>query len=82
MALDEDYVNLKNDQGLLEIGIGVKEFKCIGESPPFDHPHIYLNMGSADSILCLYCNTNYVYLSHLKRHETDPAGNFFEDEKK
>lgn len=29
---------------------------------------------------CLYCNTKFVYRSHLGKHETDPLGNFFEDE--
>ncbi len=49
----------KNDLGLAEIGIGVKDFKCIGVSPPDDHPHIYHNMGDQDFIHCLYCNTKY-----------------------
>jgi uncharacterized Zn-finger protein len=40
-----------------EIWIGVKEFKCIGVSPPQDHPHVYINMGEADTILCPYCGT-------------------------
>ena len=30
---DDDYVKFKNDLGLAEICIGVKEFKCIGVSP-------------------------------------------------
>jgi uncharacterized Zn-finger protein len=47
-------VNLKfrNDLGVREICIGVREFKCIGESPPQDHPHIYINMDGADAIRC------------------------------
>jgi uncharacterized Zn-finger protein len=43
---DDDYAKFKNDQGVPEIRIGVKEFKCVGASPPQDHPHIYLEMGS------------------------------------
>ncbi len=42
------YLKFRNDRGVCEIGIGVREFKCIGESPPQDHPHIYINMGEAD----------------------------------
>jgi uncharacterized Zn-finger protein len=42
-----------------EICIGVKEFMCIGESPPQDHPHVYINMGEANTILCLYCATRF-----------------------
>ena len=49
------YVKFRNDNGVPEIRIGVKEFKCIGVSPPQDHPHIYLDMGNDDTILCPYC---------------------------
>ena len=48
---DDDYAKFKNDQGVPEIRIGVKEFKCVGASPPQDHPHIYLEMGAGDSFL-------------------------------
>ncbi len=76
---DDDYVKFKNDLGLAEIRIGVKEFKCIGVSPPDDHPHIYHNMGDQDFIHCLYCNTKYIFRPYLGRSETEPLGNFFED---
>ena len=49
------YLKFRNDRGVPEICIGVKEFMCIGESPPQDHPHVYFNMGEADTILCPYC---------------------------
>ena len=78
--MTDGYVKFKNDQGVAKIGIGVKEFKCAGETPPHDHPHVYLNMGDDDSILCPYCATKYIYRPHLGRHETKPPGNFFEDD--
>ena len=34
-----------NSQGLDLIEVGSKEFKCVGALPPFDHPHIYMDMG-------------------------------------
>ena len=34
-----------NDAGVDKIRIGVKEFQCMGASPPFDHPHVFLDMG-------------------------------------
>src|SRR6185437_6174647 len=46
-----------NDRGLAEIRIGAKEFECIGQSPPQDHPHVFLEMGSQNEILCPYCST-------------------------
>ena len=75
-------LKFKNDLGLLEIGIGVKEFICIGVSPPQDHPHIYHNMGEADFAYCLYCNTKYVYCPYLGRYETEPPDNLFRDDER
>src|SRR5258708_7415898 len=51
------YLKFRNDRGVPEICIGVREFECIGVSPPQDHPHIYINMGEADTILCPYRRT-------------------------
>jgi uncharacterized Zn-finger protein len=39
----------------------VREFQCIGAAPPYDHPHVYLDMGSDDEIICPYCSTRYRY---------------------
>jgi len=46
-----------NDQGVAAIEIPVKEFQCIGAEPPFDHPHVYLDMGDEAEIVCPYCST-------------------------
>ena len=78
--MGDDYIKFRNDRGLAEIGIGVTEFKCIGASPPNDHPHTYHTIGDQGFVHCLYCNTKYVFLPRLGRAETDPAGNAFEDE--
>ena len=75
----QEYVKFKNDLGLPEIGVGVKEFKCIGETPPHDHPHIYQAMGDRDFAYCLYCNTKYVFRPYIGRRETEPPGNIFEN---
>jgi len=48
------YPKFRNDRGVPEICIGVREFECIGVSPPQDHPHIYIDMAEADTILCPY----------------------------
>ena len=34
-----------NDPGVPVIEIGAKEFMCVGATPPFDHPHVFLDMG-------------------------------------
>jgi uncharacterized Zn-finger protein len=54
-----------NDKGAKDIRIGVKEFKCIGASAPFDHPHIYIDMGKENDTVCPYCSTHYIYDSNV-----------------
>ena len=36
-----------NDPGVPVIEIGAHEFMCVGATPPFDHPHVFLDMGDA-----------------------------------
>ncbi|MBO6637657.1 MAG: zinc-finger domain-containing protein [Roseitalea sp.] len=62
----------KNDRGIPEVRIGVREFRCAGESPPQDHPHVYLDMGASDTILCPYCVTRFRYDPNLGPNEADP----------
>ena len=62
-----------NDAGVQVVEIGAKEFMCIGAKPPFDHPHVFLDMGDADEIICPYCSTLFRYDASLKPHEARPA---------
>ena len=73
-----DYPKFKNDRGLPEIRIGVKEFSCTGVAAPHDHPHIYLDMGGADSSICPYCATRYRYSADLGSRAI-PADSVFEE---
>jgi uncharacterized Zn-finger protein len=66
--------HLANDNGAEKIFIGVKEFNCMGARPPFDHPHIYIDMGADNQAVCPYCSTLYIYDSRLAPEETDPKG--------
>ena len=75
----EGYAKFKNDRGVAEIKIGVKEFKCAGASAPQDHPHIYLDMGADDAILCPYCATLFRYDERLGQGEADPPDSVFLD---
>ena len=70
----------RNDAGVAEICIGVREFKCIGVSPPRDHPHVYINMGEADSVLCPYCATRFRFDPRLTPLEADPPDSLFVDD--
>ena len=45
---------------------------CIGALPPFDHPHVYIDMGADGEAICPYCSTLYVYDASLHGH-SDPA---------
>ena len=71
---DDDYAKLKNDHGAPEIRIGLKKFKCIGVSPPHDHPHIYLDMGDDDTILCPYYAGVFRFDARLSPSESNPPG--------
>jgi uncharacterized Zn-finger protein len=53
----ESYPKFHNKVGVPIVRIGCREFKCIGDKPPQDHPHIYLKMGDASEIVCPYCST-------------------------
>ena len=73
------YLKFRNDRGVPEICIGVREFECIGVSPPQDHPHIYIDMGEADTILCPYCGTRFRFDPRLAPLNADPPDSFFAD---
>jgi len=61
-----------NTAGHRSIRVGVREFMCIGARPPFDHPHVFLDMGDADEMVCPYCSTLYRYDEKIHAGETDP----------
>jgi len=63
-----------NDKGVDRIRIGVKEFQCMGARPPYDHPHVFLDMGDEEQIVCPYCSTLFVHDRALSQDESDPAG--------
>jgi len=67
-----------NTDGVSKIEISARKFQCIGALPPFDHPHIYLDMGSENEIVCPYCSTNYVYNSKLTEGLADPVSALFQ----
>ncbi len=62
----------RNDQGLAEIRIGARSFLCIGVTPPQDHPHVYIEMGAQDTILCPYCATLFRFDPHLGPFSAEP----------
>jgi uncharacterized Zn-finger protein len=69
----ESYPTFYNEVGVPIVRIGCREFKCIGDIPPQDHPHIYLKMGDASEIVCPYCSTLFRFDPSLGAHEADPA---------
>jgi uncharacterized Zn-finger protein len=71
--------HFQNDAGHRVIEIGVKEFMCVGANPPFDHPHIFIDMGDEDEAVCSYCSTLYRYSPKLKATETVPQGCLYID---
>ena len=62
-----------NTPGVPVIEIGAREFMCEGELAPFDHPHVFLDMGDASEIICPYCSTLFRYDPALEPHAARPA---------
>jgi uncharacterized Zn-finger protein len=62
-----------NTAGVPVIEIGAHEFMCIGELPPFDHPHVFLDMGDANEIICPYCSTLFRHDPSLDARAARPA---------
>jgi uncharacterized Zn-finger protein len=69
-----------NSEGLGRIEIGSKEFQCVGALPPFDHPHIYIDMGKEADIVCPYCSTLYVFNPRLAPGTSEPLSAVFHAE--
>ena len=63
-----------NDAGVDSITIGAHEFMCVGALPPFDHPHVFIDMGDEDEAICPYCSTVYRFDPSLGANESRPAG--------
>ena len=57
-----------NDPGVAVIEIGAREFMCVGAKPPFDHPHIFIDIGGDTEAVCSYCSTRFVYEPALGAH--------------
>ena len=62
-----------NGPGVPVIEVGAREFMCIGAPPPFDHPHVFLDMGSECETVCPYCSTLYRFDPTLGAAEARPA---------
>jgi uncharacterized Zn-finger protein len=62
-----------NEAGVQVLDIGTKEFECVGAKPPFDHPHIFIDMGDESEVVCPYCSTLYRYDPSLPHSQARPA---------
>lgn len=62
-----------NEMGVAAIHVGSREFNCVGALPPFDHPHIYIDMGDATEAVCAYCSTLYRFDPALEPAAASPA---------
>ena len=69
---DTSVPHFHNTPGVPVIEIGAKEFMCVGELPPLDHPHVFLDMGDASEIICPYCSTLYRYDPTLEARAARP----------
>ena len=69
---DHTIPHFHNQAGLPQIYVGAREFMCVGALPPFDHPHIFIDVGHDNEAICPYCSTHYIYKASLHGH-SEPA---------
>ena len=69
---DHSTPHYHNQPGAKQVRVGAKEFMCVGALPPFDHPHVFIDMGKEIDIVCPYCSTHYIYNSRLAPGTADP----------
>lgn len=62
-----------NSPGEAVIKVGAREFMCMGALPPYDHPHVFLDMGADGEIICPYCSTLYRHDNKLAPRQAEPA---------
>lgn len=72
--------HFQNDLGLPMIEIGARQFMCVGAKPPFDHPHVFLNMGAGEEIICPYCSTLFRHNARLGADQAEPESAVWHDE--
>ncbi len=70
---DHSIPHFTNDEGVRVVMVGAREFMCIGARPPFDHPHIFIDMGGDNEAVCSYCSTLCRFDPALKSGEAVPA---------
>ena len=69
-----------NQPGVPAVRVGAKEFMCIGALPPFDHPHIFIDMGDESEAVCPYCSTLFKYEPSLHGHAYPAACEWKQDQ--
>ena len=72
LMADHVVPHFHNDAGVPVIEIGSQEFMCVGANPPFDHPHVFLDLGNDNEIICPYCSTLYRFAADLAAGEARP----------
>lgn len=70
---DRKVPHFRNDLGVKAIEIGAHEFMCTGATAPYDHPHVFLDMGDDHEIICPYCSTHYKFNAELGEGEANPS---------
>jgi hypothetical protein len=53
---------------------------CVGALPPFDHPHISIDMGKDTEIVCSDSSTHYVFNPQLAAGTSEPLSAVYQAE--
>lgn len=66
-----------NTAGVHSITIGAREFMCVGALPPFDHPHVFLDMGDDSEAICPYCSTVFRFDPGFEPTRSNPPDSLY-----
>jgi len=69
---EEIVPHFHNTPGVPVIEIGAREFKCLGDMTPLDHPLVFLDMGDEAEIICPYCSTLFRHVPGLDPRSARP----------
>lgn len=64
---EQELPTITNDQGMTTMILDSLNFMCAGESPPMDHPHVFLTFGDLKEMNCPYCGTRFVYKPRMNK---------------
>jgi len=75
----DSYPKFHNEAGAPSWALAGVSSSALATMPPQDHPHVYLNMGNANEIVCPYCASLFRFDPSLGAREAEPVSCGYSD---